>query len=38
VFAQDLVASLTQRLRGLTVNGDTRDSDHQPMLLELDAS
>jgi endonuclease/exonuclease/phosphatase family metal-dependent hydrolase len=30
--------SLVRRLRALTVNVDTRDSDHQPMLLELDAT
>ena len=30
--------SLTRRLRGINVNLDTQDSDHQPMLLELDAS
>jgi len=30
--------NLTRRVRGVSVNLDTQDSDHQPMLLELDAS
>ena len=35
IFVSEAIA---QRVRAVTVNVDTRDSDHQPMLLELDAS